>query len=798
MKPAEIQTTLPTQNNSRDVNTVMWEQLSEKIDAFCEAWDNDPPANISDYVPNDSPTLHQFVLVELIKVDMEYRWLKHDMPKPVEEYTAEFPELVQDGKCAIDLIYEEFHIRKQTEESPSAKSYYERFPNEREALQRLLGPETNHTVSTMVSGRKEPLFEPGESIDDFDLTLKLGKGAFASVFLARQRSMQRMVALKISRDKGTEHQTLARLDHPNIVRVYDQKVIPEKKIRLLYMQHIPGGTLHAVVDQVRKTPPTVRKGNLLLEVIDRELVNNGLDAAYDSQMRRSFSRMTWSQAVCHLGAKMAWGLDYAHHQGVLHRDIKPANILLSSDGEPKLADFNVSFSSKAEGANAAAFFGGSLAYMSPEQLEATNPHEKREPKDLDGRSDIYSLAVMLWELLTGKRPFPEEVNDDWTKMLAAFVTARQTGITSDMKSRLPSDMPDGMLEVLIDCLEFDATDRPGRAGDVARRLEMCLRPKAQRLFLPNARSWMQTMRGWPLSSFILSAVAPNVLLSAVNIHFNVEAVTSKLFNDDQLKFIIKVLFPVNGIAYPWGVIAGYFVGRPVIKAVHRLHQQHARKAQRRNQTKSKSTSADSTETKTKSETPPLDLPRMRKRSLRMGAWVSLITFALWVSSGFTIPYFVYHGIEDPSKFLFNNQLMLFCSQALFGAIAATQVFFWMTYLNIHVYYPLLVSPDKNDEEDVTQLERIERLSEWMVYVAVAAPSAAIFLFLQFPDTSGTGLSRTVFGTITGVGFVASGLAFWILKRIQNGVTTLSTVLGATDQSGTWSPESTESFATGTR
>jgi hypothetical protein len=144
--------------------------------------------------------------------------------------------------------------------------------------------------------------------------------------------------------------------------------------------------------------------------------------------------------------------------------------------------------------------------------------------------------------------------------------------------------------------------------------------------------------------------------------------------------------------------------------------------------------------------------------------------------------------------------MLFCSQVLFGTIAATQVFFWMTYLNIHVYYPLLISPDKSDEEDVAQLERTERLAEWMVYVAVAAPAAAILLFLQFPETAegGRALSKQVFGTITGVGFVASGLAFWILKRIQSGVATLSTVLGAAEQSGTWSPESTESFATGTR
>lgn len=78
--------------------------------------------------------------------------------------------------------------------------------------------------------------EVGQQVDDFDLLMGLGSGAFGRVFLARQRSMQRLVAVKISHDHGNEPQTLAQLDHDYIVRVFDQRLLEDRKLRLLYMQ----------------------------------------------------------------------------------------------------------------------------------------------------------------------------------------------------------------------------------------------------------------------------------------------------------------------------------------------------------------------------------------------------------------------------------------------------------------------------------------------------------------------------------------------------------------------------------
>ena len=271
--------------------------------------------------------------------------------------------------------------------------------------------------------------DAGGAIDDFDLFALLGKGAFARVVLARQRSMQRLVALKVSGESGAEPQTLAQLDHPHIVRVFDQRSMPERGLRLLYMQYVSGGTLQSVLDVLRRTPAAERDGNMLLRAVDEAVAQRGESPPAGSALRDRLAAGTWPEAVCWLGARLAEALAYAHRQGVLHRDVKPANVLLTSEASPKLADFNVSFSCKLDGANPAAFFGGSLAYMSPEQLEAFNPAHDRDPADLDGRADLYSLCVVLWELLAGRRPFRDDaLGEDWGKMLARMTEQRREGV----------------------------------------------------------------------------------------------------------------------------------------------------------------------------------------------------------------------------------------------------------------------------------------------------------------------------------------------------------------------------------
>ena len=504
--PTPARVPSPTQRNrSENFNpenaTQAWEQLSARVDGLIAAWQSGPrPPALEKFLPAEPPDLRRMMLVELIKVDLEYRWQQFAIPKRVEEYLAEFAELAQPGQLPCDLIYEEYLIRKQTSEPPEAADYLRRFPASAEQLRRMfdLHPEAEATA-TLALGSRRPPIDVGQQIDDFDILLRLGEGAFASVYLARQRSMQRMVALKISRDHGSEPQTLAALHHPNIVRVYDQRVLADQRVRLLYMQHVPGGTLQGVLQLARSIPPALLNGKTVLQAIDTALEQHGESPREDSSFRRRLAAATWGEAVCWIGARLASALDYAHHRGVLHRDVKPANVLLGADGAPQLADFNVSFSSKLDGATPAAYFGGSLAYMSPEQLEASNPDHDRKPDELDGRSDVYSLAVMLWELLAGTRPFGNEmVAANMTETLKQLAQRRRSGVPTAAAAALPDDLPGGLREVLLGALAPEPADRPATAGVLARQLQVCLQPRAQKMFRPRAGSLRQWMRRNPV------------------------------------------------------------------------------------------------------------------------------------------------------------------------------------------------------------------------------------------------------------------------------------------------------------
>src|SRR5262249_28754708 len=113
---------------------------------------------------------------------------------------------------------------------------------------------------------------------------------------------------------------------------------------------------------------------------------------------RTLARYSYPEAVLWIGARLADALAHAHDRGILHRDIKPANVLLTDDGQPMLLDFNLA----ADAARAGPRVGGTPAYMAPEQLRQVCG----EAAGVDARSDLFSLGVVLFEMLTGRHPFP--------------------------------------------------------------------------------------------------------------------------------------------------------------------------------------------------------------------------------------------------------------------------------------------------------------------------------------------------------------------------------------------------------
>ncbi|MGC4004033.1 MAG: hypothetical protein QM811_13280 [Pirellulales bacterium] len=268
-------------------------------------------AAIRDYLDPAEPEYSDLLLHELIKVDLEFAWKSPETEKPLEDYLEDFPQLRRDGVVPLDLIYEENRIRTQANRGTTIADYQRRFPAQAAELERLLSVPAAATLATNLVGAESRAWNAGERLDDFEIVAKLGEGSFAAVYLARQLSLGRPVALKVSRDQGSESQTLAKLDHPCIVRVYDQRAIPDRGLHLLYMQYVPGNTLEAVVDQVRAMPADKRSGRLLLDVVDRSLENRGESPPYESATRQRFERMTWPQCVCWIGARLASALEYA-------------------------------------------------------------------------------------------------------------------------------------------------------------------------------------------------------------------------------------------------------------------------------------------------------------------------------------------------------------------------------------------------------------------------------------------------------------------------------------------------------
>lgn len=714
--------------------------LASYLERFVDCWEaSEEPPNLAEFLP-DEGEMRRFTLVELIKIDLEYRWLERNFPKRIVEYVSEFPELRQ-GRVPADLVYEEYHVRKQSGLSVDPKEYIDAFPQQADELARLLGVDEPYVPSAKFNVDKHKRLEEievGQRIDEFDLLAELGKGAFAKVYLARQRSMQRLVALKVAVDNSSEPQTLAQLDHDFIVRVFDQRILPEQQLRLLYMQYIAGGTLQSVLQQVRKTIPERRNGKLLLDAIDRSLENRGESRPVESSLREKLGNSSWPDVVCWIGARLAQALDYAHSRGVLHRDIKPANVLITADGVPKLADFNIAFSSKLEGASPAAYFGGSLAYMSPEQLEACNPANERSPETLDAKSDQYSLGVMLWELLAGGRPFlDEEVQGGWTRTLDQMAERRRAGINLDNASPLPDNCPVGLQGILQKCLDPNPENRWASGTELARRLELCTKPHIQELLHPDPGSWRVKLFPKTLPMILLATIVPNALAGVWNWWHNKKEIIDHLSKAAQDAFY-GVANVVNSIAYPIGVGLAIYLTWTVWNGIRELRRGKVSLDQ---------------------------LRTLESRCLKLGNYAAWIGIALWTVAGVVYPICIHMLAGD---FPAHAYVHFFASLVLCGLVAAAYPFFLVTLFSLRVLYPALLEADPSRVGDEETLFKLGVSMPRFLVTAALLPLGGIAMLLIavniFPTIGVKGhLSMSVLSVGGAIGFV---LIFRLYRQLN--------------------------------
>ncbi|MCA9060530.1 MAG: serine/threonine protein kinase [Planctomycetaceae bacterium] len=709
-----------------------WDELARIVESFSAAWQASPfPPGIAEFAASVDGRLRPSLIRELIKLDLEQRW-QNGLRRLLEDYEFDVSEW---RSClSPELIFEEYQLRRQAGDRVSPTELFQRFPEHADALGQLLqmDPALRSTVLNQPSAAAVPVFQPGEQLDDFDLLLQLGQGAFATVFLARQRSMQRLVALKISIDQSAEPQTLAQLDHDNIVRVYDQRRLDEPPVRLLYMQYAAGGTLADVIRMIREHPRSAWNGALYLQCIKASLDQRGESRPAESLLRQKLARMTWAELVCWIGSQLARALAYAQRHGVLHRDLKPANILLTAEGVPQLADFNISFGAQLEGTSAEADFGGSLAYMSPEQLQVFQPHHATTAGDLTSASDLYSLGVVLWELLTGNRPRgPVDKTAPVRNAVAGLMLS-----PAEQQAFVGTDIS-GLIEVLLRCLQRNPLNRFATGESLSVALELSLNQDAQRLLNDRTTRWKCLVRRWPQTSIVVTTVVPNLVMAVFNFLYNFGEIRNSFPQAEQT--FLKTQSYINVVAFSVGIASLFWLIRSVTRATHG----------------------------TDSCADPRLSTQLRSRCLQLGNTASAVSTTLWLVAGpvYPIALQLLEGQVPMPIFLH-----FVVSLSLSGLIVSAYPFFGVSMIAVRGLYPALVGAEPLTRDDGAALKRLSTSCWIQLVLAAAVPMLAVLILAV------AGLNRRwVLGILAIAGFVGVALTTVVFRELQRDLQTLARV-----------------------
>jgi serine/threonine protein kinase/Tfp pilus assembly protein PilF len=374
---------------------------------------------------------------------------------PAEHWLQRYPLLAVDEQAAVQLIYEEICLREERGEIVRSSEIYRRFPQWKKALRLLV--DCHQLIQGDEAGVRFP--EEGDSLGELQLVRRLGQGAAGRVFLATQPSLSdRPLVVKLTPRRGDEHLSLARLQHTNIVPLYLAQDFPERKLRAICMPYLGGASLASILEALGTEPPMKRSGRRITELLEVAQTDLPLEQNRSGPALQFLARATYVQAVCWIGASLADALHYAHQRGLVHLDVKPSNVLIGGDGQPMLLDFHLARDIVPANSKSFDHLGGTRNYMSPEQKAAAAAlREGRDnPEPLDGRSDIYSLGVLLYESLSGKLP---------------------TAVERESRRTLRLNNPavgQGLEDVVHKCLRRRTDDRYCDAGQLATDLRCSL------------------------------------------------------------------------------------------------------------------------------------------------------------------------------------------------------------------------------------------------------------------------------------------------------------------------------------
>ena len=342
----------------------------------------------------------------------------------------------------------------------------------------------------LVEGEKSA--EPAESIvGHYRLLRQLGAGGMGVVHLARDEKLGRLCALKVlplglglskrARERfRREARAVAQLDHPGIVPVYDTGEL--EGVPFFTMRYVEGNTLGQLLANLRGMGiPTGELTPLhLTRFIDsRNSPEEDVTADEDHEPVQAALEATWGrtfvETACRIVMEVADALDHAHRHGIIHRDVKPSNILISNQGRALLFDFGLARVEREASITASGEFVGTPYYMSPEQVAGKQPL-------IDLRTDVYSLGVTLFELLTLQPPF----DGNTTNEVLRKILFKEPPRLRRLNMMVPADLE----TICLTAMEKDPHRRYSTAGelsaDIARFL--AFRPVKARPIGPITRT----------------------------------------------------------------------------------------------------------------------------------------------------------------------------------------------------------------------------------------------------------------------------------------------------------------------
>ncbi len=342
-------------------------------------------------------------------------------------------------RTALEDIQDELLDRLHAGEPIDRQAVLDRHPAHAPALRRFFA------LLDVIEVPADPAAAPPGRLGEFEILREIGRGGMGVVYEARQASLNRKVALKVlppalRRDRRLlarfqrEAEAAARLRHPGIVPVYS---IGESAGAPFFAMELVEGRSLAEVVRARR---------------------DGGSAGLPTEPG------AWRAWCVSVGARIADALDYAHGRGILHRDVKPGNILLEADGTPRLTDFGLALDLDASELTLSGEVFGSPLYMSPEQAF-------RRDQPVDARTDVYSLAVTLYEALTLRLPYHGTSH-------AELMSALSTGRIVDPRQADPS-MPEPLSRVLCQALRSRPSDRYATAAAFAADLRAALQAPEQ-------------------------------------------------------------------------------------------------------------------------------------------------------------------------------------------------------------------------------------------------------------------------------------------------------------------------------